>query len=130
MLPSCSTMPPISWTSKCRMPVVRIDASRTDRERLGQDLLQRLALGDSLLELDRLVGEFGVRELLHLRLQAVDQGHRPLVALDDLRAVVAKDAFQDLQSQRLHLLRCCAGRAGAQIVGSSVRCPDSGTRGR
>src|SRR5215470_6007425 len=36
ILPSCSTMPPISWTSKCRMPTVRRDASRQTAKASGR----------------------------------------------------------------------------------------------
>src|SRR5215470_6855050 len=36
ILPSCSTMPPISWTSKCRMPTVRRAASRQTAKASGR----------------------------------------------------------------------------------------------
>src|SRR5262245_29120132 len=36
IVPSCSTMPPISWTSKCRMPTVRRAASRQTAKASGR----------------------------------------------------------------------------------------------
>ena len=48
-------MPPISWTSKWRIPRTRPEASRHDGERLGQEVVELLALVELLAELDRLV---------------------------------------------------------------------------
>ena len=65
-------MPPISCTSKWRMPSTRLAASRHDGEGFGQDLVERLALGEALLELGGLGLQLVVGERLHLRLERVD----------------------------------------------------------
>ena len=44
-------MPPISWTSKCRMPSARFDASRTTAERLRQHIVQIFFALQSLAKL-------------------------------------------------------------------------------
>ena len=51
ILPWWSTMPPISWTSKWRMPTVRRAASRHHREGLRQQLVELRAVGQALAEL-------------------------------------------------------------------------------
>jgi len=54
-------MPPISWTSKWRMPRVRLDALATTAEGLGQEVVERLATCCvSLLLLDPLHGHLSV----------------------------------------------------------------------
>ena len=49
-LASCRTMPPISCTSKWRWPSVRLAASRTVAKAGDQDVVERVAVGEPLLE--------------------------------------------------------------------------------
>ena len=77
ILPLCSTMPPISWTSKWRMPSARLPASRTDGEGLGQQGVERLAVGDALLELVGLGAQLVVGQRRDRRLERVDVRARP-----------------------------------------------------
>jgi hypothetical protein len=51
ILPRCSTMPPISCTSKCRMFSVRAAGLAHDGEGLGQQVVERLAVVRPLAEL-------------------------------------------------------------------------------
>ena len=48
--PACSTMPPISWTSKWRMPIVRRGDLADDRERLGQEVGERFPVPGALTQ--------------------------------------------------------------------------------
>ena len=54
ILPLCSTMPPISCTSKWRMRSVRLAASRTTAKASGSSSSSVAPLGEALLQLGRL----------------------------------------------------------------------------
>ena len=55
-------MPPIIWTSKWRMPSVRLDASRVEREALVQQVVEGLAVAGALAQLVGLLAELLVGE--------------------------------------------------------------------
>ena len=72
MSPSWRTMPPIIWTSKRRTPIGALERLAHRRERLEEDVLERLAVGDALPELGGLALHLLVGELLELGLERSD----------------------------------------------------------
>ena len=54
----------------------------TERERLGQQVVERLAVASPLPELVRLLADLLVAEQLHLGLDAIDRRDPPLVLLE------------------------------------------------
>ena len=73
MMPSLSTMPPTSCTSKWRRPIERLAASRQAAKASGQQVVEVLAGFEPGAELGRLARELGVAERLHLGLERVDR---------------------------------------------------------
>ncbi len=73
-------MPPISCTSKCRMPEDPPGGLAHDGEGFGQQVVERGAAGQALAELVGLGPERVVGQRLHGRLERVDLGHPALVA--------------------------------------------------
>ena len=61
-------MPPISWTSKWRMPSARLPGLAAEREGLGQQVVERLAVAGALAQRVGLLAELVVLEQLHLGL--------------------------------------------------------------
>ena len=84
--PPCSTMPPIIWTSKWRIPIVRRDDLADDREGLGQQVVERLAVAGALAQRVGVRAQLVVVEQLELGLPGVD-------ALDALRVLLELLAF-------------------------------------
>ena len=74
ILPWCSTMPPISCTSKWRMPSVRRDASRTAAKASGSRFVEVLAAGEALAELGGLALELLVAQRLERVFQRIGAG--------------------------------------------------------
>ena len=66
-----------------------------DRERLDQQVVDRLAVLDALAELRRLRLQLGVGQLLHRRLERVDVGHEPGDRLDLATLSGAEDFVED-----------------------------------
>ena len=98
MLPWCRTTPPSICTSKWRMPRRRLRGLAADRERLRQDVVQRLAVGQALPELRRLRGELVVGEGLDLLFPLVHFVDERPELLQLLLVVVAEDVFQESHS--------------------------------
>src|SRR5213075_881765 len=65
----------------------------TKRERLGQQVVERLAVASALPELVGLGADLPVLEQLHLRLDAIDRGDPPLVLLELARLAQAQRAI-------------------------------------
>ena len=72
MSPSWSTIAPITWTSKWRIPSGALGRLADGREGLERQLVERLAVLESLPELGRLRGELGVGERLEVGLERRD----------------------------------------------------------
>ena len=79
-------MPPISWTSKWRIPIVRRDGLAHDGEGLGQEVVERLAVAGALAQRVGVRAQLVVVEQLELGLPLVD-------ALDALRVLLELLAF-------------------------------------
>ena len=67
-----------------------------DRERLGQKVVERLTVLETLSELDGLAREFLVRERLHRGLEVVDQTDGRFVALELLALADREDFRQEV----------------------------------
>ena len=65
----------------------------TERERLRQQVVERLAVAGPLPELVGLLADVGVLEQLHLRLDAVDRRDPALVLLELARLAQAQRAI-------------------------------------
>ena len=76
-------------------------ASRRERERLGHQRLERLAVAAALPERVGLGAQLGIVEELHLGLDLVDAGDRLLELLELLALADAKGAVD--QSSAWHL---------------------------
>ena len=96
ILPLCSTMPPISCTSKCRMFSTRRPGLAHDGKRLDQQVVERLAVGDALPELRGLVAELLVGERLDLRLERADLRDARVEALELALVLGADDLGEEL----------------------------------
>ena len=75
-------MPPISCTSKWRMPIVRLPVSRTIAKHSGSSVVERLAVGGALAQRVHPLAQLGVAVVLELGLERVDQRHALLVGLE------------------------------------------------
>ena len=64
-------------------------------ESLGGEVIERLAVGDALAELDRLGGELGVGERLDGGFERVDPGDEALELLQPLALADAEDLAED-----------------------------------
>ena len=75
MLPWWSTAPPISWTSKCRMPEDAPARLADDGEGFRQQIVERLAFREPLAELRRLRAKRLVGTPLHFGFERADLFH-------------------------------------------------------
>ena len=73
----------------------------TERERLGQQVVERLAVASPLPEPVRLGADLVVGEQLHLGLDPIDRGHAPLVILELARLAEAQRAIYQPLSHKL-----------------------------
>ena len=94
--PSCRTMPPISCTSKWRIAHRAPADLARERERLGQQLVERSSpsLG-ALAQLGELLLELVVLEQLELGLPGVDPLDALGVGLELLRFAHSEGALED-----------------------------------
>ena len=93
-----------------------------DRERFGQQLVQRGALGQAGAELGGLGAQRVVIERLHRRLERVDLGHPPLIALQ--RSIVGgAEHGAGERGEHGWPSRWCGARAGAacRVAGAGFR---------
>src|SRR5690606_25326021 len=90
-------------------------------ERLRQDLVQRLAVGDALLELRGLGLQLIVGELLHLRLQGVDPGDDTVQLAQEPFVTAAEDTGEQFVDHRKGQLGMNAAGAGGAVA--PERCP-------
>ena len=86
--PPCSTMPPISWTSKWRIPIVRREVSRTTAKVSGSRSSSDSPLRGALAQRVGLRAQLVVVEQLELGLPLVD-------ALDALGVLLELLAFAE-----------------------------------
>src|SRR6188508_2743452 len=93
MSPSWRTMPPISWTSKRRTPIVRLNASRTG-VRFEEDVLERLTVLEPLPELGGLAAELVIGQLLEVGLERADVRGLLGEALDPAPLAHAQDLLE------------------------------------
>ena len=100
MSPSCSTMPPMTCTSKGRMPKARARGFARDRESFEQQVVQQFAVLVALAELRGLGGELLVRERRHARLERVDLPHLFLQGLEPPAFTGAQQLVDDLDHRR------------------------------
>ena len=92
--PSCSAMPPISWTSKWRIPIVRLPVSRTIAKHSGQQVVEGLVLGRARAQLVHPLAQLGVGIVFELALEGADQRHAALVGLELLRLADVQRAIE------------------------------------
>ena len=88
-------MPPMSCTSKCRMFRTRRPAFPDDGKGVGEEVVERLAVGEARAELLRLASELFVGELLDLRLFCVDRGDERPQALQVTLVLRADDLCEE-----------------------------------
>ena len=110
----------MSWTSKWRMPIVRLRGLADDREDLGQQVVEVAAVARLLAERGEALPELVVVLELELGLEGVDQRDALLVLLELL-------ALADVQRtlEKTHETQASAGpasvsgpsQAGAQRAG-------------
>ena len=93
------------------------------RERLGKQVVERLAVSRALAKLVRLAADLGVLEQLHLRLVAVDRRHPALVFLE--LAPLAKAEGAIYESLGHGPLRVPTGRGPSGLC----RAPGAGSSG-
>ncbi len=91
---------------------------------LGQQFVDRGALGKALAELDRLAGQLAVRERLDGRLEFVDDPHRATVLLDHPIVLAAENLCQDPSYHHVSPVRGLRPRRGKRKRGGG------GTAGR
>ena len=94
-------MPPIIWTSKWRIPMWRRETSRDERERLGQQVVERLASARALAQAVGLLAQLVVVQELELGLPGVDAVHALGVLLELLALTQAQGAIEDR-----HAIQC------------------------
>ena len=101
-------MAPMSCTSKWRMPIVRLEASRTSAKTSGRDLVQHAGLdlgvgilADLLDELLEALAQVPVGLLLEGLLEDPDTGHPLLELLELLGLSEAQRAVQDGHAPRV-----------------------------
>ena len=115
MRPSCSTMPPISCTSKWRWPRVRLAASRTVAKAGTSRSSRLLPAANSSRNIcgpgaQRLVGKGG-----EFGLQGIDLGHAAAV-LRDLAVIARAENLCGNAAQSQHLIRILQEGASAPRV--------------
>ena len=93
--PPCSTMPPIIWTSKWRMPMRRRETSRTTANVSSQQVVERLAVAGALAQAVGLRAQLLVVQQLELRLPRVDGVDALRVALELLGLAHPQGAIED-----------------------------------
>ena len=84
-------MPPISCTSKWPQTERAARRLADHRERLGQQVVERLARRELLAELHGLRGQVGIAELLQLGLEGIDAAHDADVLGDQALVAAAED---------------------------------------
>ena len=87
-------MPPISWTSKRRTPIVALERLAHGGVRLEDQVVERLAVLEALLELGRLRAQLVVGELLEVGLERADVRGLFGEPLDAAPLAYAKDALE------------------------------------
>ena len=93
-------MPPISCTSKWRMPSARLPASRTTAKASGSRSSRVCAVGQTLAELVGLALQRVVRELADFGFERVDADDRARVLLEQPFVAAAEDFGQDFEHDR------------------------------
>ena len=97
MLPRCRAAPPISCTSKWRMPSVRLAASRTAANASGSRSSSDSPFDVALAQLDGLVAQLVVGQLLERVFEVVDRLGVVLEAAQGAALADAQDSFENVR---------------------------------
>ena len=114
IVPSWSTMPPMSWTSKCRMPSRRRPISRTMAKTSGRISSSSVPSWIFCLQRVRALAESLVRPAADLGLQRVDGGDAGPHPLDVALVLRSEDLAENQIDHDGPIVLPGASRAGGE----------------